>query len=456
MKHKVIFKNKKFTVFSNVRKASIYLAAKQICFILQKNKFEAYIVGGAVRDLLLNPNKIPKDIDIATSATPENIKDLFKNAHFVGQAFGVCLVKQGSHQFEVTTFRKEGKYLDRRRPESVSLGNFIEDSQRRDFTVNSIYYNPSKRLIIDPHEGLKDLRQKVIRCVGLPEDRLHEDALRILRMIRFAANLNFSIDSKSIEAAQKNSDGLFELSKERILLEFQKIKLGKFHIFCTFLDNIIRIKNIFYKNERFLISDNKSFMRNNLALSKIKLDTIYPFYNFLKYFLFNYEFDQKNYTEFLKVFEEWPLTNDDKKACFIFLKCIFYKENSKKEIDIELYDFIFYEYLTQISSLTKYYSRCIFINLSVFIKDNLLKETLYKITDSYSNENKLNLNTEKIVNLVESKNLDKKYISVIIKYIQYIYLKKGIAPKIESIIDFKTDFFKEYFSIGLQNANKTE
>jgi tRNA nucleotidyltransferase (CCA-adding enzyme) len=203
VKHKVIFKNKKFSPYSSVRKSKIYIAAKQICAILQKNKFDAYIVGGAIRDLYIRPNVVPKDLDIATSANPNDVHKIFKSSKFVGEAFGVCLVNLNNLQFEVTSFRKEGKYINKRKPENISKGTFLEDSNRRDFTINSLYYDPIKKLIIDPHNGINDIKNKIIQCVGNPNDRFQEDVLRILRMIRFAANLNFNISKESLQAAKK-------------------------------------------------------------------------------------------------------------------------------------------------------------------------------------------------------------------------------------------------------------
>ncbi len=448
MKHKALFKNKDFSPFSNVRKSKLYLAAKQICATLQNNNFEAYIVGGAIRDLVIKPNALLKDLDLATSASPEDIFRLFKNTQFVGEAFGVCLVKIKDMQFEVTTFRKEGKYLDRRKPESISKGTFEEDSKRRDFTINCLYFNPVKNNIIDPHNGLNDIKNKRIHCVGNPEDRLHEDALRILRMARFAANLNFYISNENLLAAKKQSDGIHFLSKERILLEFQKVKLGRFYHFTEYLNSIFNLKEILFDNFKSTQISISSLFKNKHSIGKIKIDTQYPFFNFMKSFLFKYELDSEKSLEFNKIIEKWPLCNEDKKICLLFLKCINLKNKLSNNIEIELLDFIFYEQLLQINIITKNISYGIFINLSVFIKDNLLKETLYKMIESSSKENALNVNTSAVIKTVENHHLDKKFISAIIKYLQYIHLKKGFLPELVSIIQFKTQFFKDYFEIG--------
>ncbi len=435
-----------------MRKDPLFLAAKQVCLLLQKSKHDAYIVGGAVRDLLLNPNKIPKDFDIATSAKPEEVRNLFKNSIFVGQAFGVCLVNLQGQHFEVTSFRKEGRYLDKRRPENIQIGTFKDDCNRRDFTINSIYYDPVQKHIIDPHLGINDIKQKLIRCVGSAENRLQEDALRILRMIRFAANLSFTLDNESLNAARNHSTGLQDLSKERIILEFQKVKRGKFYIFCEHLENILDLKELIFPNGSYQFTKYNIHSKNQLARSKIKLDTHLPFFNLLKYFLYKNKVKKESFSIILKTIDQWPITAEDKKICTLFLKCIFFKELFTKDMDIELFDFLFYELIAQIDFISKQSSRIILITLSVFINDNLLKETLYKMIDKISKNEIPSIKSNDIVMLIENNQLDKKYISLIMKYLQYIYLKKGLAPKLENLLQFKGDLFKEYFAIGNLNV----
>lgn len=449
MKHKVLFKNKEFSPYSNVRKARIFVSAKQICSILQKNGHEAYLVGGAVRDLVLKPNLIPKDIDIATSAPPTEIKKIFTSSLFVGESFGVSLVQHNEISFEVTTFRKEGKYLDRRRPSSISQGTFLEDAGRRDFTINCLYFDPVKNKIIDPFNGLLDIRQKLIQCVGDANARLHEDSLRIIRMCRFSANLHFNISEESITAAKLQADGIHNLSKERILLEFKKIKLGRFYYFFENLNKIVDISFIFFpKYLKESPYPNVNIIKNSISLSKIKIDTPYPFFNFLKVFFYNFDLHIKNYNLILQELENWPLTTEDRKICILFLKAIHLKDHIPETSDIEVTDFIFFELLTNIQLITNNLVYGIFINLTVFIKDSLLKETLYKMIESSSQNNGLVVNSNEIVKQVKTLGLEKKYIATVIKYLQYIYLKKGIQPKTQSILNFKTQFFKEYFEIS--------
>jgi hypothetical protein len=447
VKHKVIFKNKKFSPYSSVRKSKIYTTAKQICAILQKNKFDAYIVGGAIRDLYIRPNVVPKDLDIATSANPADVHKIFKSSKFVGEAFGVCLVNFNNLQFEVTSFRKEGKYINKRKPENISKGTFLEDSNRRDFTINSLYYDPIKKLIIDPHNGLNDIKNKVIQCVGNPNDRFHEDVLRILRMIRFAANLNFNISKESLQAAKKEVKEIVHLSKERILLEFQKVKIGRFFFFIENIHNIFEIKNLYYLNNgfNFLVKSNNN--ENKLSIEKIKIGTQFNFFNFFKTLLFKYEVKKNHKDDFINIIDSWPISVDDKKVCLLFFKCIYIKEFFPEKTDVELIDFIFFEKIYLINEICKNISYGVLTNLSIFIKDSLLSETLYKFINIKSKQKSLFINSSEVVSYIEKNKINKKYIATTLKYMQYIYLKKGYIPKIESALSFKKDFFIEYFII---------
>lgn len=194
---------------------------------LGKSGYEAYIVGGSVRDMLLG-NK-PKDYDIATNAYPEEIEYIFSDYKTidVGKKFGTILISQEEGDVEVTTFRKEGSYIDGRRPEWVSFYSNIEDDlSRRDFTINAIAYNKYKG-IIDPYNGRKDLDRKIIRTVGESEERFNEDYLRILRAVRFASQLKFTIDEPTFSAGIKCSPNIEKVSVERISSEFFKILLSE-------------------------------------------------------------------------------------------------------------------------------------------------------------------------------------------------------------------------------------
>ncbi len=192
---------------------------------LQNAGFEAYIVGGCVRDFLLD--KEPKDWDVTTNAKPEEIQKVFPDS-FYENNFLTVTVRTGSEnpllaEIEITTYRLEAKYSDKRHPDEVKYAKKLEDDlSRRDFTVNAMAMNDKKK-ITDLFDGQKDLKNKIIRTVGNPEERFSEDALRILRAVRFAATLGFAIEEKTAEAIKKNSVWLEAISKERIRDEFVKI-----------------------------------------------------------------------------------------------------------------------------------------------------------------------------------------------------------------------------------------
>ncbi len=192
---------------------------------LTKNGYEAYIVGGCVRDSLLGLEC--SDFDITTSAKPEAVLELFEKTVPTGIKHGTVTVIIENEPIEVTTFRTEGVYKDSRHPENVEfVSDLSEDLSRRDFTVNAIAYN-EKTGIVDLFGGTQDLENKILRAVGDPEKRFHEDALRILRLFRFASQLNFEIEENTLNSALKLKDGLKNISRERIFTELQKTVNGK-------------------------------------------------------------------------------------------------------------------------------------------------------------------------------------------------------------------------------------
>lgn len=194
---------------------------------LQKSKFEAWIVGGCVRDLLLA--KKPNDWDVTTNASPEKIQALFGHTFYTNEFGTVGVVNEATTDetltvIEVTPYRLEGKYSDSRRPDSVVFSQKIEDDlKRRDFTINALAYETSKGQLLDLYGGIKDIKDNVVRAVGDPKERFGEDALRILRAVRIAAELNFSIEQKTQEAMGENAASLLQISKERIRDELVRI-----------------------------------------------------------------------------------------------------------------------------------------------------------------------------------------------------------------------------------------
>ena len=193
---------------------------KEVRHILASLK-DAYVVGGCVRDSIMGI--IPKDFDITTSALPSEIKSTFRRTIDTGIKHGTVTVVLNRTAYEVTTFRIDGKYQDGRRPESVSFATDIkEDLSRRDFTINAIAYNPNTGLI-DPFGGVADINKKNIRCVGEPHQRFSEDALRMMRAIRFCAQLDFDIDPDTYAAISTMAGRLHLISMERIRDELTKI-----------------------------------------------------------------------------------------------------------------------------------------------------------------------------------------------------------------------------------------
>ena len=190
---------------------------------LQENGFEAFLVGGCVRDLLLR--RQPKDWDIATNALPERIQEIFPDSVYEND-FGTVAVKTESAEpalkvVEITTYRSEGTYKDKRHPDKVVFTkNIKDDLSRRDFTINAMAKNSE---IIDPFGGQEDLKKKIIRTVSDPDTRFNEDALRLMRAVRLAAELGFSIEKKTADAVKKNAGLLEMIAKERIRDEFAKL-----------------------------------------------------------------------------------------------------------------------------------------------------------------------------------------------------------------------------------------
>ena len=195
--------------------------ANKIIQTLMSHGYEAYVVGGCVRDSILE--KQPMDWDITTSASPMEIKELFRRTVDTGIQHGTVTVLMDKESYEVTTYRVDGEYEDHRRPKEVLFTKSLEeDLKRRDFTINAMAYNEEEGLQ-DLFGGMKDLEEEIIRCVGIPEERFDEDALRILRAIRFSAQLNFKIDEKTKEAMQTRAKYLKDISAERIQVELTKL-----------------------------------------------------------------------------------------------------------------------------------------------------------------------------------------------------------------------------------------
>jgi poly(A) polymerase/tRNA nucleotidyltransferase (CCA-adding enzyme) len=205
---------------------------KSVVAKLKKNKFEAYIVGGCARDFLRG--REPQDWDVTTSAKPAEIQKVFPKSFYENKFLTVTVMTGSKNQrlkeIEITTYRSEAKYGDKRHPDEVKYAkNIEEDLARRDFTVNAmaLEIQNTKSKMIDPFSGQKDLKNKVIRAVGDPNERFNEDALRMMRAVRFATVLDFTIEPKTAEAIKKNAASLAAISQERIRDEFVKIVMSE-------------------------------------------------------------------------------------------------------------------------------------------------------------------------------------------------------------------------------------
>lgn len=209
---------------------NVPLEAKDVAERLRNAGFEAYLVGGCVRDLLLG--RKPKDWDVTTNATPEEIQQVFPDSFYTNDFGTVGVLHETEDEslrvIEVTPYRTESGYTDKRRPDSVSFGQSLEeDLARRDFTINAIAFDESKGQIIDPYKGQKDIELKVLRTVGDPRERFEEDALRLMRAVRLVAELDFALDAETAAAIKEKAENLGHISKERIRDEFIRILNSK-------------------------------------------------------------------------------------------------------------------------------------------------------------------------------------------------------------------------------------
>lgn len=215
----------------NINKSKIPQEIIDISEKIESAGFEVFMVGGCVRDLIME--RSPKDWDLTTNAKPEDLLNIFGENAFYENNFGTVGIKNKETEdstlsvVEVTPYRLESKYSDNRHPDEVKFSQNIEDDlKRRDFTINALAYSVSQETFVDNFDGIKDIKDKVIKTVGKPEERFEEDALRMLRAIRFAAELGFTIDSETLNAIYVSRETISAVSRERIKEEFEKIILS--------------------------------------------------------------------------------------------------------------------------------------------------------------------------------------------------------------------------------------
>lgn len=314
-----------------------FIKAKPIIEKLVKAGFEAYFVGGSVRDLLLN--RPIGDIDIATSALPENVQSLFERTIPVGIEHGTVIVLLGEESYEVTTFRVEGAYLDYRHPSAVEFVSSLEqDLSRRDFTINAIAMDIDG-VIIDPYLGAEDIKRKYIQTVGCPDERFSEDPLRMMRALRFLSQLDFTIDDTTKESIESNASLLTKISVERISAEFEKLLVGKVNEKSLFLLVELGVHNFL---PGLVGKDKELFQFAENCVQK--LDHIDEYWALLLKTL-----EIKDINSFSK---EWKRSNEQVKMCKTLISGLETLENEKK-----LTPMFVYKYGKQASkSIVKLYS----------------------------------------------------------------------------------------------------
>lgn len=325
--------------------------ARPILEKLESNGYEAYFVGGSVRDYLLQKNI--NDVDIATSATPIEVMNLFQSCVPVGLEHGTIIVIENGINYEITTFRTETEYEDFRRPSEVTfVRNLEEDLKRRDFTINAMAMSGQGE-IIDLYRGRNDLRDKLIRTVGNPDERFSEDALRMLRGIRFISQLGFYLEEDTSSSIRKNAVLLSKISIERITSEFEKILIGEYFKesialidnsnLVTFLPEMNNYKENFIYCNNYQFSELKKIEeRWALLLLVLNVDDTW---NFLKSWklprrkILNIQF----IIDGVKESQRWS-------------SYLVYKKGLENSISIELVSSIFSKREENINLITKLYS----------------------------------------------------------------------------------------------------
>ena len=236
-----------------------------IILSLQKNNYEAYIVGGAIRDILINHN--PKDFDIATSATPEQIRRIFKKSRIIGRRFKLVHVLDGRDIIEVSTFRakpQEREIMANGVERDNAYGTLKEDAERRDFTSNSIYFNPTNKKLIDFYGGIDDIKNKQLAIIGIPEIRFQEDPVRILRAIRFAAKLDLTINADITSIIHKNINLLENIPYSRLFDEVMKLFLTGHALKSVILFNKFNLSKKFFPVLQSTSPSTQAFLRQGL------------------------------------------------------------------------------------------------------------------------------------------------------------------------------------------------
>lgn len=240
---------------------------------LTEHGFEAYAVGGCVRDSILH--KEPGDWDITTSARPQQVKELFRRTIDTGIQHGTVTIMLGKEGYEVTTYRIDGEYEDGRHPKAVEFStNLLEDLKRRDFTINAMAYNDECGLV-DEFDGIGDINRRIIKCVGMAKERFMEDALRMMRAVRFSAQLGFEIERYTFDAVMELAPNIEKVSRERIQVEFTKTLLSDNPDYVIKFSDGGILSHILPRINMVLLSDSKNKVLAMLRYSEKNLSARY-------------------------------------------------------------------------------------------------------------------------------------------------------------------------------------
>lgn len=286
--------------------------ATQVVIKLRAAGYEALYAGGCVRDQLLGIT--PKDYDVATNATPAQVRQLFgkKRTIAVGVSFGVVAVigNRSEGNVEIATFRQDAGYSDGRHPDSVQFSNAEEDAKRRDFTINGLFFDPIEEQVIDYVGGQEDLRGKVIRAIGNAEDRIAEDKLRMLRAVRFAATYDFELEAKTKAAVQANAHSIHVVSQERIAAELRKMLAHRNRAQAlTYLAQCKLAQPVLDAPDLLDLNQIESAIRLLAQLRTEKFETAFAglIFSLLK----NRSLSRQLNRQLSKLFNRWKLSNDE-------------------------------------------------------------------------------------------------------------------------------------------------
>lgn len=262
----------------NISRENISKAALKVLYRLHEAGYDAYLVGGSVRDLLLG--LIPKDFDVATNAHPEQIRSLFSNSHIIGRRFKLVHIRYGREIIEVATYRGHDPEHEHHQQSASGMilrdnvyGSLEEDAMRRDFTVNALYYNIADFSVVDDVDGMKDILSKTLRMIGDPKKRFREDPVRMIRAVRLAAKLGLTIEKKTIEGIHELKELLVQVPSARLFDEFLKISLGG-HSEKTFslLENVGLFSVLFPRLWRHYQSDDALNIRTLITNASSSTD----------------------------------------------------------------------------------------------------------------------------------------------------------------------------------------